>query len=187
MNRLASGWSEPQRLPDTVNIGPSVWKPSIASDGTLYFVVIDPKGAKRLYSSQLKNGIYQQAQPLPFSDGTTADVDPEIAPDGSFLLFCSSGRLKDDAKDHLYMTLRKGASWGPVVPVRYAGDGASTDDEPHLAPDRRTMYFSSDRAVPVTFPRTRDQAVEDLKRLNLWDNSNSNVWFMSIEPWLNPA
>lgn len=186
-NRIASGWSEPERLPDTINLGPSIWKPSIASDGTLYFVVIDKKGGKRLYSSQFKDGTYQQAQPLSFSDGSTADVDPEIAPDSSFLLFCSSGRTPGDPKDHLYIVLKKGADWGPVTAVRYSGDGPSTDDEPHLGPDRRTLYFASDRAVPVTFPRTLEQAAEDLKRLELWDNSNSNVWFMSITPWLASA
>jgi hypothetical protein len=42
-----------------------------------------------------------------------------------------------------------------VAPIRYAGDdknGYSTDDEPHLSPDDRTLYFSSDRAVPAHFP-----------------------------------
>ncbi len=185
VNRISSGWSEPERLPDTVNIGPSIWKPSIAPDGTIYFVVIDQKGGKRLFSSQYTNGAYQQAQPLSFSDGTTADVDPEIAPDGSFLLFCSSGRVNGDPKDHLYIVLKNGGDWGPVTAIRYAGDGASTDDEPHLGPDHKTIYFSSDRTLPVSFPRTHEQAAQDLKRLEMWDNSNSNVWFMSLAPWLN--
>ena len=71
-------------------VGQSLWKPSIAADGTIYFVAIDTRGGKRLYSSRSLNGAYQQAQPLSFSDGTTLDVDPEIAPDGSFLIFCSA-------------------------------------------------------------------------------------------------
>jgi hypothetical protein len=185
-HRVGSGWSKPERLPDAVNTGPSIWKPSVAADGTIYFVAIDAKGGKRLYSARYKDGTYQQAQPLSFSDGTTADVDPEIAPDGSFLVFCSSGR-RGDSKDHLFIVLRKDRDWGPVTPIRYAGDdqnGSSTDDEPHLGPDHRTVYFSSDRAVHVDFPRSREQAQEDLKRLEIWDNSNSNVWFMPITPWL---
>ncbi|HEY0701235.1 MAG TPA: hypothetical protein VGD60_00565 [Candidatus Acidoferrales bacterium] len=188
VKRVGAGWSEAERLPDTVNIGDAIWKPSVAADGSIYFVSIDTKGGKRLYRSLFKDGEYQQAEPLSFSDGTTADVDPEIAPDGSFLLFCSSGRVKDDPRDHLYVVRREGAEWGAVAAMRYAGDGGSTDDEPHLGPslgpDRVTVYFSSDRAVPVSFPRTHAQAVEDLKRLELWDNSNSNVWFMSVKPWI---
>ena len=54
VNRVGSYWSELERLPDTVNIGNSiVGKPSIAADGTIYFVAIDAKGGKRLYSSDV--------------------------------------------------------------------------------------------------------------------------------------
>ncbi len=186
-NREGTGWGQPKPLPETVNIGPSIWKPSMSLDGTIYFVVIDEKGRKRLFSSQKKNGEYQQAQPLSFSDGESSDVDPEIAPDGSFLVFCSSGRRKEDAKDHLFIVRRKGANWGEVAAIRYAGDtgaGNSVDDDPHLGPDHRTIYFSSDRGVPVKFPRTHEQAVADLKRLESWDNSNSNVWLLPIDSWL---
>ena len=191
VDRVGDGWSQPVRLPDAVNIGKSIWKPSVAGDGTIYLTVIDDKGGKRLYSSRWKDGVYQQAQPLSFSDGSTGDVDPEIAPDESFLVFVSSGRLKGDAKDHLFITMREGEGWGPVKAIRYAGDdkyGFSTDDEPHLGPgsgpDSRTVYFSSDRAVPVHFPRTMEQAERDLKRLEIWDNSNANVWSLPLGAWL---
>jgi Tol biopolymer transport system component len=114
VDRSGAGWSKPTRLPDTVNLlGQSIWKPSIAADGTIYLTSIDKKGNKRLFSSQYSNGTYQQAEPLPFSDGTTLDVDPEIAPDGSFLVFVSAGRLPGDSKDHLFIVLRKAEGWGP--------------------------------------------------------------------------
>ncbi len=188
VDRSASGWSEPKRLPDTVNIGSSIWKPSIAADGTIYITVIDDKGGKRLFSSSYVDGAYQPAQPLSFSDGKTADVDPEIAPDGSFLVFCSSGRAPADGKDHLYIVRKNGAVWGPVTPLRYAGDdkpyGYSTDDEPRLGPDHRTLYFTSDRVVVVHFPRTREKAQQDIERLDSWDNSNSNVWSISLSSYL---
>jgi WD40-like Beta Propeller Repeat len=188
VDRSATGWSEPKRLPDTVNVGPSIWKPSIAADGTIYLTVIDDKGGKRLFSSSYVNGAYQTAQPLSFSDGKTSDVDPEIAPDGSFLVFCSSGRAPADGKDHLYIVRKSGAGWGQVTPLRYAGDekpyGYSTDDEPRLGPDHRTLYFSSDRVVVVHFPRTHEHAQQDLERLDSWDNSNSNVWSISLASYL---
>ena len=188
VDRRGGGWSKPVRLPDTVNLpGQSIWKPSIAADGTVYFVVIDKTGSKRLFLSQLANGALQPAQPLAFSDGTKADVDPEIAPDGSFLVFCSAARLAGDEKDHLFFVARTGTGWGPVTPIRYAGDdryGYSTDDEPHLGADHRTLFFNSDRPVPVHFPRAFEQAQKDVVRMESWDNSNSNVWMISISDLL---
>jgi Tol biopolymer transport system component len=183
VDRATTGWGKPVPLPASVNIGPSIWKPSVAADGTIYFVSIDAAGHKRLYSAPRRGAGYAVAQPLSFSDGTLLDVDPEIAPDGSFLVFCSSGRLKGDPKDHLFIVHKTAAGWGDVQAIRYAGDdanGYSTDDEPHLGPDHRTLYFSSDRAAAVSFPRTHEQAVHDVQRLEQWDNSNANVWTIPL-------
>lgn len=184
VDRTATGWTAPVRLPDAVNIGPAIWKPSIALNGNLYFTVID-KGHKRIYLSTFENGAYQTAQPLPFSDGTTGDVDPEIAPDESFLIFCADARLKGDTKDHLYIVAKQGDGWGTPVAIRYEGDsryGFSVDQEPRLGAG--TIYFNSDRAEVVHFPRTQEQAARDVDRLNEWDNSNSNIWTLPLAPYL---
>jgi Tol biopolymer transport system component len=188
VDRVSTGWSKPKRLLDTVNLdGQSLLKPSIAAHGTIYFVAIDAKGGKRLFSSLYLNNVYEQAQPLSFSDGTTLDVDPEIAPDESFLVFCSAGRLPDDKKDHLFIVRRTVDGWGPAVPIRYAGDdtsGYSSDDEPHLGPDHRTLYFSSDRTVMVHFPRSREQAQRDFDHMESWGyfSDYANVWSIQITP-----
>jgi len=34
------------------------------------------------------------------------------------------------------------------------------------------------------FPRTSEQAARDLERLDIWDNSNSNVWSISLRTLL---
>lgn len=187
-NRTAGGWSAPVRLPDAVNIGPSVWKPSMTADGSIYFVSIDAKGGKRLYCSHYKDGAYQPALPLSFSDGKSGDVDPEVAPDESFMIFASDGRVPGDAKDHLFIAFHRGGGWQTPEPIRYAGDdagGYSADNEPHLSHDLHTLYFSSDRVTRVHFPRTPEQAQQDLERLNSWDNTNGNAWSMPIGPLLD--
>jgi hypothetical protein len=125
---VGSGWSKPARLPDTVNFAcQSICKPSIIADGP---ILHRQKGGKRLCSSQYTNGAYQQAQPFPFSDGTTLDVDPEIA---------------------------------------------------------RTLYFSSDRAVPAHFPRSPEQAQLNFKHLDSlgWFSGYANVWSIPISASLN--
>lgn len=192
MNRTDSGWSEPVRLPETVNISPRVFKPSISADGSLYFMAKTKDNKTfRLYRAQYRNGAYEQAVPLSFSDGNTTDVDPEIAPDESFLIFSSAGRAApEDTHEHLYIVFKDGISWGKIQPLRYAGDyekNPSDDGEANLSPDLRTLYFNSSRTAPIHADRTREQAAEDFKRLTLWDNSNSNVWSISIAPWLDAA
>ena len=188
--RVGNGWSKPKRLPNAVNIGKRIWKPSVDAEGNIYFVSIDDKGGKRLYSSHYTNGEYQPAEPLAFSDGTTLDVDPEISPDGSFLVFCSAGRMPGNTKDHLFVVKKKADGWGSVMPIRYAGDeknGYSTDDEPHLGPDHRTIYFASDRAIPLAFPRSPQQAQQDFKQLEQtgWFGVFANVWSLPISVWLD--
>jgi dipeptidyl aminopeptidase/acylaminoacyl peptidase len=189
VTKVGSVWSEPKRLPDTVNISPRVFKPSRASDGSLYFMA-KTEDAKtwRLYRSQYSNGSYLKAEPLSFSDGNHTDVDPQIAPDESFLIFSSAGRAStDDSHEHMYIVFRKDSAWGEIKPLRYDGDyekNPCDDGEANLGPDHLTLYFNSGRVNPIHKDRTREQAAKDFETLNLWDTSNSNVWTISLAPWL---
>jgi hypothetical protein len=135
--------------------------------------------------SLFRNGSYQRATLLPFSEGSKLDVDPEVAPDESFLVFSSGGRVEGDPYERLLLVKRAGDHWGVPTIIRYQNDvtiyGASTDNEPKLGRDGVTLYFSSDRTEATYFPRTRAQAEDDLERLNHWDNSNSNVWSISLK------
>ena len=91
VEHTAQGWSVPQRLPDAVNDGNSVFSPAVAADSTLYFMKPDPTSGKfRLYVSHRTNGQYQAPTPLNFSDGAAGDYDPAVAPDQSFIVFSSS-------------------------------------------------------------------------------------------------
>lgn len=194
VDRIGPGWdhwSKPERLPATINIGNGIWKASMAADGSIYFLSIDPAKGKRLYVSRQVGGVWQAAQPLSFSHYGDDDVDPEIASDGSFMVFVSDHRLPGDSKDHLFIVFRKGDAWGPVMPIRYAGDsdkGYSTDYLPHLGPDRRTLYFTSDRSAPVApYPHSPAQAREYMQRVEQWDNGNLNAWSLPLAPLLDAA
>lgn len=188
VDRQAKGWGAPVHLPSTVNIGPRTFAPSVAADRTIYFLEISGQQQMQLYRARWSGGDYGQAEPLPFSTPATADVDPEIAPNQSFLIFASAGRRPDDTKEHLYIVFNHEGTWSEVSPLRYTGDDAngwSSDNEPNLGPDGHTLYFSSDRSIPLHFPRTANQAQADLARIESWDNGTTNVWTLSISRWLD--
>jgi hypothetical protein len=192
VQRQGSGWGPAVRLPDAVNIGPNVWKPSVAADGDVYFNY-RPDGVKnfRLYRARYQDGNYRTAEPLSFSDGKSFDVDPAVAPDGSYLVFSSTGRPPyKDEHEHLFIVFAKGDGWSEVTPLCFTapGEGNQTlDDDAALGPDGRTLYFMSDRWVPMHLPQNRAEAEQDVKDMQGWNNGNANVWSLSLSPWLDAA
>ncbi|MES2102515.1 MAG: hypothetical protein V4634_00740 [Pseudomonadota bacterium] len=187
VERKNGEWGEPVHLPATVNGGNSIWAPSIAGDGSLYFIERENAAAPfRLWRSQWKDGNYQAAAPVSFGDTTTQDVDPAVAPDESFIIF-GSMHPGPDQHERLFIAFKENGRWGKPVDLGGAvnGDGASDTNEARLSADHRSLYFSSDRTTPVKFPRTRAQAEEDLSRIGAWDNGNQNIWSISLAPWLD--
>lgn len=180
VDRAGDLWSVPKRLPDTVNPNTSTFAPSVAADGSLWFMTPDDASGKfRLFRAQWHDGTYLTAKPLPFSDGRATDVDPAVAPDESFVVF-GSGRAPKHGID-LFIAFREGDHWSDAHSLDDI-NSAGSDAEARLSPDARTLYFSSDRVVPVSFPRSRVQATEDAARMQDWDNGNYNIWSVSLQP-----
>jgi Tol biopolymer transport system component len=181
VDRTSKGWSKARELPPEVNISNRVFKPSLAANGDLYFMsdVGSSEHPKwRLFKAH-RNGLnYEPAQALTFSGPDDGDVDPFIAPDQSYLIFSSNtrGTLKD-GHEHLFIVRRRGNGWSPIEPIRYVGDDWGSDDgEAQVSPDGRWLYFTSSRIVPMPLLRDRSTVVKGLRRMEIWDNSNSNVW-----------
>ena len=186
VNRQGRGWSEPLHLPATVNSDASIWAPSIAGDGSLYFIKKAGQPIFRLWRSQYRGGNYEMATPVSFGDSTTQDVDPAVAPDESFIVFASM-HPGPEQHERLFIALRDNGGWGKPVDLGDAVNGSSANDsnEPRLGPDRQTLYFSTDRTTAIKFPRTQYQAEKDLERIQSWDNGSQNIWSVTLVPWLN--
>src|SRR4030095_16045848 len=179
LDRRGDSWSEPVRLPPTVNRSTTIFAPAVVADGSVYFM--DRYGEKprfRLYRSQYRAGTYEAAQPLQFSDGATTDVDPTVAPDESFMIF-GSGRPPARGID-LFLVRREGSNWGQPIHLGVELNTPGSDAEPRLSPDLKTLYFSSERTVPITYPRSLEQAREDLERMQAWDNGQYNIWYVPL-------
>lgn len=174
VDRRGNDWGVPKRLPEVVNPNTSTFAPSVAKDGSLWFMTPDEQSGKfRLFRSQYRDGHYLAAVPLPFSDGSSTEVDPAVAPDESFVVF-GSGRTPKRGID-LFIAYRDGTGWSAPQPLDDV-NGPGSDAEARLSPDLTTLYFSSDRVMPVVFPRKRSQAEQDSARMQAWDNGNYNIW-----------
>ncbi len=186
VDRRGDGWGEPVHLPAAVNRDASTWAPSVAGDGSLWFIARAAAGAPlRLWRSQYRDGQYLAAVPVSFGDATTQDVDPAVAPDESFIVF-GSMHPGPEAHERLFIAFREGAGWGAPVDLGDAVNGGGNDsNEARLGPDGRTLYFATDRTLPLRFPRTRAQAEEDQARAAAWDNGSQNIWSVSLAPWLD--
>jgi Tol biopolymer transport system component len=184
VDRVGDGWGKPARLPDSVNRSGSVFAPSVVRDGSVYFMeAMGEKGRFQLFRSQFLNGAWQPAQTVSFSDGASTNVDPAVAPDESFAVF-GSGRAPAQSMD-LFIVFRKDGAWGQPIHMGTEVNSPTSDAEARLSPDGKTLYFSSERVVPITYPRTLASARQDLKRLEDWDNGNYNIWAVSLSPWLS--
>lgn len=183
VNKVGAEWSEPVHLPGNVNRSTAIYAPSVVGDGSIYFMEASGEKRKfRLFRSQFAGGVYQSPEPISFSTGDATDVDPAVAPDESFAVFGSS-RSPAQGID-LFIVFRKNGVWSEPLHMGTEINSAGSDAEPRLSPDAQTVYFSSDRVMPVIFPRTLESANRGLERIKEWDNGDYNIWQFSLAVWL---
>ena len=185
VDRTPTGWSPPRLLPSAINDGRAIYAPSVARDGSLYFMKPGTDGRFEIFRAQATPTGFAPAQRMPFNEAGAASVDPAVAPDESFIVF-SSNRKPAQGMD-LFIAYRRGDSWGCAMPLGETVNSAGSDAEARLSPDAKTLYFASDRTVGVAFPTTRQEAAIALKRMHDWDNGNYNIWRIGLAPWLQPA
>ncbi|HEU5358753.1 MAG TPA: hypothetical protein VFU45_06525 [Gemmatimonadales bacterium] len=141
--RQGEGWGTPEWLGPAVNTTTLVVAPSVAQDGSVYFIQRE-RGAMHIFRSDFRDGKYLPARLVALGDTTLPTHDPAIAPDRSFLVFDygqSSGGL-----GRLSIAFRQGDGWSAPHDL---GDAANSDAPwgAHLGPDARTLYFTGNTHI----------------------------------------
>ncbi|HEX8152393.1 MAG TPA: hypothetical protein VF698_04665 [Thermoanaerobaculia bacterium] len=144
VERNGASWSEPRKLDANVNSDGYDNYPAVTASGTLYFASERPGGRGRadLYRARFVGGHYTPAENLGDAiNSSDTEADPYIAPDESFLIFCSA---RDDGfgEGDLYISFRKGDSW---TAPRNLGSTINTpkfDYTPLLSPDGKRFYWT---------------------------------------------
>jgi len=147
--RTDEGWSEPRLLPFPVNSGQHDSYPSVTKEGTLYFFSRRGGGLGHgdIYRSRKINDQYTEVENLSEPISTVHhEVDPFIAPDESYLVFCSD-KPGGFGNEDFYISYRKeGGSW--TVP-RNMGDKVNSPYQeyiPYVTPDGKYFFFTSNKS-----------------------------------------
>jgi hypothetical protein len=140
------GWAEPVRLGLPVNTDSFDSWPSLSRKETLYFFSSREGGLGRLdlYRSALQGSEYSEVENLGDVINTEFnDHDPFIAPDESYLLWCSN-RPGGLGKNDLYVSYRMPD--GAWTTPRNLGDRINTpgdETRPYVTADGKYLFFNS--------------------------------------------
>lgn len=184
VDRRSDGWGKPYRLPETINSNNATFSPSIAADGSLYFM--QPGGKTEnfhVYRSAYRSGSYLPAVPVAPADDTTEEVDPAVAPDESYLVYSANTPDLHKPK-RLMITFRNGNGWALPIDLGDEVNEQGNNIEARLGPDGRTLYFSTNTVPPSSFPRSIEQGRTSISEMGVWANGRENIWFVSLSPWL---
>jgi hypothetical protein len=166
VRKTAEGWTEPSKLPSPVNSMALDMYQKVTEDGTLYFFSNREGGfgGQDIYRSPSINGKHSTVENLGAPINTEHDeLDPVIAPDESYLIFCSQ-TLDGYGGFDLYITFTKSAgAWTEPVNM---GEGINTpayDWFPYVSTDGKYFFFNSTRSGSWDIYWVDAGVIEDLK------------------------
>ena len=161
--------SKPRMLGAPVNTQWSDNYPSVAKNGTIYFMSSreGSYGSVDIYRSEFRNGKYIEVENLGLVINTeNPEQDPAIAPDESYLIYCSE-TLGGYGGYDLFITFRKkNGSWTGSVNMGERINSPGEDGRPSITPDGKYIFFASNRPENT---KDRDiywvdaKIIEDLK------------------------
>jgi Tol biopolymer transport system component len=145
VNRTDQGWSEPVNLGIPPNSEGREIQPSVAADGSLVFVgaMSSVEWNRGIYLCRKVDAEFAERIALPSSiNSPGADAYPFIAPDHSYLLFCSSRPGCKSVETDLYISFRtENGEWGIPVQAGPEINNGKTVSFPRVTPDGKYLFF----------------------------------------------
>lgn len=151
--RLENGWSSPINAGNKINTDRNEFYISFADNGTMYFASHRDKEIDRthdldIYCSKNVAGDFQNPEKLSDAINSRAyEADVFIAPDESYIIFCSA-RRSGLGRGDLYVSFKdKDNKWTDAVIM---GDPISTPDHelcPFVSKDGKYFFYTSKQDI----------------------------------------
>ena len=179
MERAGHGWSEPRRLPASVNGVGNTFYPTITREGVLHFLREEGQGGWVMRSAW-KDGAWTVAEKLPPPFNADArQANPRVDPEGRFILVPLMGRPDSlGGTDYYGYFLREDGTWTDPVHLGPTVNSAARDEYSIcLSPDGRVVFFGSDRTLPRLEGRPLRFA-DLLAERTLPGNGQTTLWWV---------
>jgi hypothetical protein len=176
LNKEQNSWSGPVALISPVNPGSSVWSPSVTSDGTIYFFSTDDL---HIHYAKKKDGAYSNIEKLQSPINDYNDVEPYIAPDESYLIFCSDNRPDGLGQSDLYISFKTNSGWTSPKNLGPKINSGEIELTHKMTPDNKYLLFMR-RAQPQTNKPSmiywvKADFIDSLKHTNFTPNLKSVI------------
>jgi outer membrane protein OmpA-like peptidoglycan-associated protein/tetratricopeptide (TPR) repeat protein len=142
---------KPVNLGDSINTTDLEYFPSLTIDGKKMIFTKRIKGNEDFYESDLRNGTWGKAYPLPgkINSSTFNEGAQNISQDGKWLLFTGCNFPQGLGSCDLYISYLTNNGWSEPEDLGPNVNSEFWESSPSLSPDKRDLYFSS--SVPGGF------------------------------------
>ena len=168
-DRTAAGWGDLTYLDEPVNTMDNDYIWSVASDGTMYLQgnYEGGQGGYDIWISEMVDGVHQAAVNAgPPLNTEHVESAPFVAPDESFIVFCSYGRDDVLGSIDLYVSFRDAeGGWGPGINLGPTVNSEQSDKFPALSPDGKYLFFVSGRGADRSYVQS-GQTYDELMAIN---------------------
>jgi Tol biopolymer transport system component len=151
VERIDTGWGNPQNIGLLINSSKLESQPSITNDGTIYFTgglngVMFNRG---IFRARYVNGKYLAPELL--GDGINTkylEIYPFIAPDESYLLFCSTRPSMEEKDRRIFISFRmKDGKWSEPINLNKEINFDYQSAFPYVSPDGKYLFFTAKGAM----------------------------------------
>lgn len=176
------GWSNPVHAGTQINSKADEYYPSPTSDGSIYFTAERPDalGKEDIYKSQWSNNQFQK--PVNIGAGVNSKLDEFNAfvdPHEQYILFGTEGGEGDLGRGDLYISYRNAnGTWTKGRNLGSPINSSRLDYCPFVY--KETLYFTSERAIPIS-DGTQKQSLKEMKnKLDSWGNGWGDIYSVPL-------
>ncbi len=185
VNKTDHGWGQAKKIPGEINTNKPEGQVSVTKNGTLYFwsILEGVKYNYGIFRSQLINGKYKKAEPLPqqINGQQSQDWTPFISPDESFILW-SSIRQDGYGSGDLYISFRSAkGEWSEAINLGPEINTNNNERFPGISPDGKYLFYVTDQIDKELLSKKNLTFKEAIKYFKQPKNGLSDVYWVSTK------